>query len=765
MRIRRFRPSHPLPPAHPVVAPSRDWARRWLPALFVTLAVAGRPARAQGPTAPAVAPAVAAVNPETVPRPVMQATRTARPIVVDGLLNEPEWQTATRLTNFVQQLPETGRPARYQTVVRVLYDQDNLYVSSINYDPEPEKAITVGLERDFVSTNSDVFGLVLDTFHDRRNAFLFLINPKGAVRDEQTFNDSRNIVEAWEGITTVKTRLQDSSWTVEMIIPLKTLRFDASRDPQSWGINFIRRVRRVNETSYWAPLERQYRVHRMSKAGTMEGLTGLKQGRNLQVKPYALAGNSVGAQVPASSLGTKAAIGGDLKYGVTPSLTLDATVHTDFSQVEVDQQVVNLTRFGILFPERREFFIENSGSFTFGDVVERNYRMGAALSDFTLFNSRQIGLTSDGLPIPIVGGGRLTGRINGWEVGLLDMQTQRARASAAENFGVLRARRNFLGNSDVGFLFANRQATDSTSFNRSYGMDANIRPRDNLVINTYLARSDADSTRSDGTAGRVSVAYRDRFWNSSAMHKRVSANFDPGIGFVRRRGFQQSYATVGVHARPTLRLIQEINPYVEADYYHDFDGTPQSHQVTAGLDVFLQPDGDLKFEVNDWFDRLDAPFAPFAGRVIPAGRYAYRDAQATYTSTQRFPLYGSATVRAGEFYDGTKRSVGGGLTWRPRYDFSVEGTYQRNDVSLVSGDFVADLAGMRVKYSWSTKVFGSAFVQYNTQSKSFVTNARMAWRYAPLSDVFLVYTERQNTVTNVRNERSIALKVTRMSAF
>ena len=179
----------------------------------------------------------------------------------------------------------------------------------------------------------------------------------------------------------------------------------------------------------------------------------------------------------------------------------------------------------------------------------------------------------------------------------------------------------------------------------------------------------------------------------------------------------------------------------------------------------LQPDGDLKFEVNDWFDRLDAPFAPFAGRVIPAGRYAYRDAQATYTSTQRFPLYGSATVRAGEFYDGTKRSVGGGLTWRPRYDFSVEGTYQRNDVSLVSGDFVADLAGMRVKYSWSTKVFGSAFVQYNTQSKSFVTNARMAWRYAPLSDVFLVYTERQNTVTNVRNERSIALKVTRMSAF
>ncbi|MBL0169957.1 MAG: carbohydrate binding family 9 domain-containing protein [Gemmatimonadaceae bacterium] len=699
-------------------------------------------------------------------RPVMQATRTARPIVVDGTLDEAEWKSAPVLSNFVQQLPETGFPATFRTEVRVLYDQDNLYVASVNYDPSPQKAITVGLERDFVSTNSDIFGLVLDTFHDRRNAFLFIVNPKGAVRDEQTFNDSRNIVEAWDGIHTVKTTLQDSSWTVEMRIPLKTLRFNAQSDPQTWGINFIRRVRRVNETSYWAPLERQYRLHRMSKAGTIEGLSGLKQGRNLQVKPYALASNSIGAQVPSASLGSKGDIGGDIKYGVTPSLTLDLTINTDFSQVEVDQQIVNLTRFGVLFPERREFFVENSGSFTLGDVVERNYRMGAALSDFTLFNSRQIGLTADGLPIPIVGGGRLTGRVKGWELGLLDMQTQRAGATPAENFAVGRVRRNLFGNSDVGLLVANREATDSSgAFNRSYGVDANIRPRDNLIINTYVATSDASQSTSDGSAGRLSVAYRDRFWNTSVMHKRVSANFDPGIGFVRRRDFQQSYATVGVHARPRLRLIQELNPYVEADYYADFNGAAQSHQITAGLDVFFQPDGELKLEVSDWFDRLDAAFTPFAGRSIPVGRYAYRNAQATYTSTQRYPIYGSANVKVGEYYDGTNQAFGGGLTWRPRYDISFEGSYQHNDVSLKSGDFTADLAGLRIKYAKSTTLFGSAFVQYNTQTKSFVTNARLAWRYSPLSDVFLVYTERQNTLTNVRNERSVAVKITRMVAF
>ncbi len=730
-------------------------------ALALTLAASVAPAQT---VQPELIPT--AVNPETVPRPTFQAMRTATPIVADGVLDEAAWASAPVLTDFVQQLPNTGFPARFRTEVRVLYDSTNLYVAGVNFDPEPHKAITVGLERDFVSTNSDIFGLAIDTFNDKRNSFLFIVNPKGAVRDEQTFNDSRNIVEAWEGIYTVRTSMQDSSWTVEMTIPLKTLRFDAGLDPQTWGINFIRRVRRVNETSYWAPLERQYRLHRMSKAGTIDGISGLRQGRNLQIKPYALAGNSIGAQVPVGAVGTSYDVGGDLKYGVTPSLTLDLTYNTDFSQVEVDRQVVNLTRFGVLFPERREFFIENSGSFTFGDVTERNYRMGAALSDFTLFNSRQIGLTDDGRPIPIVGGGRLTGRVQGWEVGLLDMQTQGLANVGAENFAVARARRNLFGNSDIGILAANRQATDGAGgYNRSYGVDANVRVLGNLVINTYLALSDADTAASDGAAGRVSAAYRGRLWNSSAMYKRVSANFDPGIGFVRRRGFQQAFATTGIHARPTIRGVQELNPYVTADLYTDPDGTQQSHEITAGLDVFFRPDGELRLEVTDWFDRLDQPFTPVAGRSIPVGAYGWRSARATYTSTMRFPVYGSASVQVGDYYDGTNQTVGGGLSWRPRYDLSVEGTYQHNDVSLASGDFTADLAGVRLKYARSTTLFGSGFVQYNTQTRSFVTNARLAWRYAPLSDVFLVYTERQNTFTHVRNERSLAIKVTRMAAF
>jgi len=706
------------------------------------------------------------INPETAPRPAARAVRTSRPVVIDGRLDETEWQLAEPLTDFVQQLPQTGHLAKFRTVVRVLYDADNIYIGAINYDPEPRKAITVGLQHDFESGNSDVFGLTIDTFHDRRNSFLFLVNPHGAVRDEQTYNDSRTIVDAWEGIIHVRTSFNDASWIAEIAIPTRTLRFDAAKGTQTWGLNFLRRVRRTNESSYWSPLDRQYRVHRMSKAGTLTDLEGLHQGRNLQLKPYALGATSSGAQVPSSSLGPHYDAGMDLKYGVTPSLTLDLTYNTDFSQVEVDQEQVNLTRFSLFFPERREFFIENSGSFTFGDVQERNYRMGTSLRDFTLFNSRQIGLTSDGRPLPIVGGGRLSGRVAGWELGLLDMQTDRALGIPAENFAVARLRRNVFGNSDVGFIVLDRHATDSAGlYNRSYGADANIRLLRNMVINSYVAASEANGTAADGDAARVSVAYRSAFWNTSAMWKRVSDTFSPGIGFVRRSAMVQEYGTVGVHIRPTSTRILEVNPYVEADYISGLTGSLETRTVTAGTEVSFQPDGQLSLEYNDQFDRLDAPFDIFTGVTIPAGGYAYREASVRYQSGQARALSANVGVSGGEFYDGTRRTYSGGLTWRPRYDLSVEGSYQRNDVNLPWGDFLADVAGARIRYAKSTRLFGSAFVQYNTQSKSFVTNARVNFRYAPLSDVFLVYTERRNRETHVRNERSVALKITRMIAF
>ena len=752
------------------------FSRRSLP--LHALLVAGSLALPQRSAAQASAPAhpptpvpvvsgggAGPIDVETAARPTVRAFRTTRPPVIDGMLSETEWREAPPITNFVQQLPRTGFPARFQTDVRVLYDGDRLYIGATLYDPEPKKAITSGKERDFVSSASDLFGLVLDTFKDRRNSFLFLTNPAGAVRDEQTYNDSRTIVEAWEGVSKVRTTLGDTAWYVEMEIPLRTLRFDPSRSPQDWGLNFIRRVRRTSETSYWAPLERQYRLHRMSKAGTLTGLDSLRAGRNLQIKPYAVAGSTDGAQVAPSRRGGSADVGVDLKYGITPSLTLDATYNTDFSQVEVDQQQVNLTRFSLLFPERREFFIENAGAFQFGDVVERNYRMGAAPSDFTFFNSRQIGLTADGRPLPIVGGARLTGRVGQWDVGALDMQTQRAGAAPAENFAVVRARRNIFGKSDIGVLMQNRAATDSTTWNRSVGMDANLRIGGNTIVNAYAARSEAPGATQDGTAMRTQLAYRGRLWDNSMMWKRVSDAFSPGIGFVRRRDFQQFYGTIGAHPRPRLPGVAELNPYVLLDYITDLRAQLDTRTLSGGLDVALRSEAILSLLVSDQFDRIERTFALAPGRPVTPGAYQWREGTVKYTMAPASRLIGTVNATVGDFYSGSRRSAGGGLTWRVSPSLVIESNYQRNAIRLASGDLIADLAGLRVRYAWSTTVLGSAFVQYNSQGGSFSTNARLNWRWAPLSDVFLVYIDRRESASWLRNERSIALKVTRMVAF
>ncbi len=708
------------------------------------------------------------IDPERAARPSMHAVRTARPPVIDGLVTDAEWGAADSVTDFVQQLPVTGALAMYRTVVRLLYDADFVYVSAVNYDPTPGLAITAGLQHDFVSSNSDAFAVALDTYRDRRNAFLFIVNPKGAVRDEQTYDDSRTIVEAWEGVIDVRTATLrmpsgDSAWTVEMAIPLRTLRFDGARPVQDWGLNFLRRVRRVNESSYWAPLDRQYRVHRMSKAGTLTGLEGLRQGRNLQVKPYAVASSAAGAQVLPGARGSRADAGGDLKYGVTPALTLDLTYNTDFSQVEVDQEQVNLTRFSRFFPERRDFFIENAGAFSFGDVEERGYRMGASLRDFTLFNSRRIGIAPDGRPVPIVGGGRLSGRIAGWGIGLLDMQTRDAGGVPGEQFAVGRARRNFLGNSDGGLLMSSRSGNGS--YNRSYGGDLNLRPTPNLVLNSYLAASDAPGDSSDGYAARASLGYRGRLWDNSVMLKRVSDRFDPGLGFVRRRGMQQLFATTGIHARPALPYTQEINPYVEMDRVTDLSGELATRTLEGGATLFIRPEGEIGVEVKDQFDRLDAPFTVYPGRIIPTGRYTWRETTVRYASGDGRTLSANVSATAGGFYDGQRRAVSTALVWRVRYNLSLEGSAQRNDVRRDAGDFSADLASLRVRYAWSTRLYGSAYTQYNTQTQAVVTNARVAWRYRPLSDVYLVYTDRHDSQSWLQNERVLALKVTHMTAF
>lgn len=740
------------------------------PALVVLALILAPPVGAQTHSENGDAEGRWPINVETAPRPIGHSIRAQAPIVVDGRLDEPTWLDAEPLSGFIQSKPNTGYPATENTVVRFAYDDTALYIGAVCYDSKPQQLTTPSLEQDFNSVASDVFGFTLDTYHDRRNGFMFMVNPQGALKDVQLFDDSRSENPAWEGPIQVRTMTHDSGWTVEMAIPFTTLRFNPSLGEQVWGLNMLRRVRRKNEDSFWAPVEQRDRVHKMSKAGTLVGLQGIRPGRNFYVKPYMLAANSSGDLVGEDGKGTDMNGGLDLKYGVTSGLTLDLTYRTDFAQAEVDQEQVNLTRFSLFFPEKRDFFVENSGTFTFGDDTERNYRTGVSDRDFTLFHSRRIGLTGGGEPIPIVGGGRLTGKAGAFEVGLLNMQTEAVEGIPAENFSVLRVRRNLLGSSDIGAIFINRQATGGdvpgyADYNRSYGVDANFRLFRYLLIAPYLAATRSPDQDGNNVAARMWVGWRDRFWDASAFVRQIGDAFNPTVGFVRRRDLRQSYATVGIHPRPAVRGVQEINPYVSVDRITDLESVLMTRTATAGFEVTFVDGGRLSLEYSDQFERLTEPFEVVSDAVIPVGDYAFREASATYRSNTGRAWSGQLTIGRGGFFSGTKTSVDVGAVWRASYQLSLDLSVSHNDIALPDGSFTADVLGGRVTYGFSTKLFASGFVQYNAAADQLVTNVRVNYLHAPLSDLFLVYTERRDTAGGGVAERVLTAKLTKSFGF
>lgn len=709
-------------------------------------------------------------DPESFPRPETFAVRTAERPVIDGSPDEALWERAPLISDFIQSQPDPGRPATERTEVRVLYDDEYLYFGVVCYDSDTGHLVVQTLERDFPgqsSRDADVFSITLDTFLDRRNSFIYLINPFGAVRDGQSFNDSRVLDFGWDGVVHIQTRILDDRWTVEVAIPWTSLRYVPGEGERPWGLNLLRRVRRKNEDSYWAPVDRRDPVHRMSKAGTLNGLRDLPANRNMSVKPYVLAESTTGSLIAEGEDGSTGDVGLDMKWGITPGMTLDLTVRTDFSQVEVDQERVNLTRFPLFFPEQRDFFLENSGSFTFGDVSERNYRQGSSLRDFTLFHSRRIGLQG-GRPVPILGGARLSGNVGPFEVGILNMQTEDTDATPDENFTVLRARRDLFEGSDIGVMFINRQSTSgglSDDHNRSVGVDANLRLLGGLVVNAYLATTRTPGLEGNENAGRVSVAWRDRTWDASAQIKQVGDAFNPEVGFVRRRDIRQSYGTVGVHLRPGIPHVLEVSPYVETDYISDLGGLLLSRGLTAGVGVDFLDGGVLGGSLNRRTERLTEDFEPSAGVTVPAGRYDFTEGAIGYESSQGRPLSLGLTLSGGSYFDGDRRSAALGGRWIASYRLTFDGSAEYNSVTLPGGGFTSNVYGARLKYGFSTRLFGSVFAQYNDATRQFVSNFRVNFIHSPLSYVYLVYTERRDTRANETLERLVTLKVTKYVSF
>src|SRR5687768_10592263 len=430
----------------------------------------------------------------------LNATHAQGRIELDGRLDEPSWAAAPLAANFVQNDPNEGQPATYDTEVRLLYDDRALYIGVFAKDPEPGAIIVNELRKDFNTGSADGFQVVIDTFKDERNGYQFAINAAGAKWDSQMSNEGRDQNSNWDGIWDVATRIGEDGWYAEIEIPFKTLKFGPEA-MQTWGINFQRRLRRHNENSYWSPLRRIHQLSRVSMAGTYEDLQGLRPGANIRVKPYALGNFN---QLPGVALDSDYDAGLDVKYGVTSGLTWDFTVNTDFSQVEADEQQVNLTRFNLFFPEKRDFFLENSGVFQFGSGNTGGGGGGGggggrqnASQDMIFFFSRQIGLSPAGDAIPLLAGSRITGRVGGWSVGALNILQREKDASPSTNFTALRLRRDILANSDVGVMFLNKDPR-GLDHNRGFGADANFRFFNDLTANVAVSKSDSPVWRIPG---------------------------------------------------------------------------------------------------------------------------------------------------------------------------------------------------------------------------------------------------------------------------
>jgi hypothetical protein len=485
----------------------------------------------------------------------------------------------------------------------------------------------------------------------------------------------------------------------------------------------------------------------------------------LKVKPFVTAGfselRSGNGQLQAlRSLGTLDDYDGglDAKYSITPSLTLDATYRTDFAQVEVDQQQVNLTRFNVFFPEKRDFFLENAGTFSFG---------GGGTSDNLIpFFSRRIGLSPAGTPIPIVGGGRVSGRIDQYDIGFLAMKTERAGATASNNYVVGRVKRNLLTRSWVGALVTHRDSTKPDDYNRVYGADAFFVFYNKLEIDAYILKSDTPGRSGRDQGRKFSTAWRDDEWVVSGEYNTVQPNFNPEAGFIRRRESTQYLGEFSWLPRMRRGAIRNLIFGATTEYVEGAIGELETRTQGVNTGIQLADGGSVNFNIDRTFDRLvDEDFEIRPGVLIPVGDYQYLSYSGRFSTNQSRKISANGNVTLGEFWNGDRRSFGGGVTMRPSYHLNVTLDYSRNDVDLPGGAFTTDLVGARVLYAFTPQAFLNSFVQYNTDTHEVSSNIRFNLIHRPLSDLYLVYNERRNTEVGHLVERAFIVKLTNLFNF
>ena len=701
------------------------------------------------------------------------AFKLKEPIVLDGILDEAIWQDAEGWNgNFMQYFPSDTSVSNYPSRVKVAFDDTNLYLAAIMENKGPRKYVSTSLRRDYRGEQNDGISFVFDTFNDLTNAFQFGVNPYGVQREALLANGGSRAEDlnlAWDNKWYSEAKIMENHWQVEVIIPLSTIRF--KEGAQNWNVNFYRIDSHTGERSTWAPIPRNIPIITTAFLRKMifeEPL--MKKGANVSLIPY-VAGRTSRNFLENSSEALTPAIGGDAKIGIGPAMNLDLTFNPDFSQVEVDQQVTNLDRFEIFFPERRQFFLENGDLFdSFGQPRSRP------------FFSRRIGVdidsaTGQNVQSKIIYGARLSGKLNeNWRVGAMNMQTATDEDAGivGKNFTVLALQRKVFERSNIGLIYVNKESLaldeyqqlfDPTAYNRLLGVDYNLNSANGKWTGKVFYHRTFESVKVDKPYSfNAYLLYNDLHWNWTFSIQDVGKSFNPEVGFLPRSDFKRINPDLTYLFYPKSKFINRHGPKLEFEgLWNETLGTTD-RDINLGYIVRFNSLAELEITQRNRYVYLFSNFDPTrsGGAPLAAGTdYSYQNVLVEYRSNPRKKLNVGVVGEFGEYFTGSIQRITSQTGLRLGYlaNISMNFNYARIRLPQPQRDADLILVGPRIDLTLTKDLFWTTFVQYNSQIDNLNINTRIQWRYAPVSDFFLVYTDNYFPGDFLPKQRSLVFKL------
>ena len=688
----------------------------------------------------------------------MQAVRVAKGLKIDGILDDPVWEEAVFQDDFIQRVPDTGATPTEKTEIAIIYDDENVYFGVRLYDSEPDKVHISEMRRDGDIVFDDRFEIVLDTFHDHQSAFNLIVNAAGSVNDAIIREDGRIRNGAWEGVWDAKSSFDEKGWYLEIYVPWQTLRYNEG-DNIVWGANFVRTIIRKNEKDIWrfvplyAGIEGQERI---SQAGDVTGFNGLVTGGNFDFKPFVTGGIQRDDFVK-DDLGE---FGVDLKKSVTSTLTADFTYNTDFAQVEADQEQVNLTRFSLFFPEKREFFLEGAGTFSFGQarpggnpINDITVPQFSQVPDFQLFHSRTIGL-SDGNLVPILGGARLNGKAGDYSLGVLSLQTDNIFIDSDStdvpetNFSAFRLKRDIFSRSSVGIMFLNKEERHG-GFNRSIGFDSNFNFKEKFSFFMVGAGtfSPGRQGKRNNFIGNAGLKFQSDLWQYNLSFLNIDKDFNPAMGFVKRTDIKFTQGSITLSPRPNNTAIRQIFFITDANYITDHRNQVLNKKVSGTFSMEFENTTNLSVTVDREFEYLDEDFEIRPGLIMPQERYTNTKFRGLFRSDRTKTVHGSVNVNWGDFFTGTSSGAGLSATMRAHPQVFASADYNYSKVEIPEGDFHTNLISARLSYAFNTELYIKGFFQWVDDAlllddrNQVSQNIILRYRYQLGADLYLVYNQ------------------------